>query len=152
MTTTTTDRIEKTIVLRAPRSKVWRALTNAEEFGTWFRVKLQGNFVAGQTIRGNITNPGWEHIQLEATVETIEPETRFSYWWRPYALDPKVDYSSEPKTLVEFRLEDVVDGTKLVVTESGFDGIPAWRRDEAFRMNSNGWAAQLENIKKYVAG
>ena len=91
-------------------------------------------------------------LKFEFWVDEIEPPSRITFRWHPFAIDPKVDYSSEPKTLVEFRLEEVADGTKLVVTESGFDGIPAWRRDEAFRMNSGGWAAQVENIRKYVAG
>ena len=146
------DRIEKKILLRAPKSRVWRALTNAEEFGTWFRVKLQGTFVPGKSIKGRITHPGYEHVTMEVTVERMVAEERFSYRWHPYAVDPKIDYSSEPTTLVEFRLEDAADGTMLIVIESGFDQLPAGRRDEAFRMNSQGWGMQLENIKSHVAG
>ena len=150
--TTSTDRIEKKILLRAPRARVWRALTDAAEFGTWFSVKLEGAFQAGKTIRGRITHPGYEHVVFEAHVERVEPETLFSYRWHPHAVDPKVDYSKEPTTLVEFRLEDAPEGTWLRVTESGFDRIPAGRRDEAFRMNDGGWAGQLENVRRHVGG
>ena len=147
---TNSDRIEKRILLRAPRSRVWRALTNTEEFGKWFRVKLEGAFAVGQLIRGRITHPGYEHVTMEVTVERMDDEHLFSFRWHPYAIDPKFDYSTEPTTLVEFRLEGEADGTRLTVVESGFDRIPATRRDEAFRMNSQGWAAQIENIRRHV--
>jgi uncharacterized protein YndB with AHSA1/START domain len=147
-----TDRIEKEIVLRAPRARVWKALTDSREFGAWFGVSLDGRFAAGKPIRGRITIPGYEHVTMELTVETLEPETSFSWRWHPAAIDPKTDYSKEPTTLVEFRLADVPEGTRLTVVESGFDRIPASRRDEAFRMNSGGWAAQVENIRRHVAG
>jgi uncharacterized protein YndB with AHSA1/START domain len=147
-----TDRIEKTIVLRAPRSRVWRALANAEEFGAWFRVKLEGRFEPGARVRGQITYPGYEHVTLELIVERMEPEQLFSYRWHPYAVEPGVDYSHEPTTLVEFVLEDVAGGTRLTVTESGFAALPPARRDEAFRSNEGGWAEQLENIERHVAG
>src|SRR5437762_3418435 len=114
---TSSDRIEKSMVYKAPRARVWRALTDHLEFGAWFRVKLDGPFVAGRPSTGRITHPGYEHIQWQATVERIEPQTLFSFRWRPYAIDPKVDYSKEPTTLVEFRLEDAPGGTKLTVTE-----------------------------------
>jgi uncharacterized protein YndB with AHSA1/START domain len=145
------DRIEREVVLRASRARVWRALTNHEEFGTWFRVKLDGPFVAGQTLRGHITHPGYEHVTMELDVERIEPERLFSYRWHPYAIDPKVDYQAEPSTLVEFRLDEAPGGTRLTVTESGFDRLPTHRRDEAFRMNDGGWAQQLVNIERHVA-
>jgi len=149
---TNTDRIEKNVLLRAPRSRVWRALTNAEEFGTWFRVKLESGFAVGQHATGNITYPGYEHLRFDAVVERMEAEQLFSFRWHPAAVDPTVDYSQEPTTLVEFRLEEVADGTLLTVIESGFDRIPAERRAEAFRMNSQGWAQQLENVKSHVGG
>jgi uncharacterized protein YndB with AHSA1/START domain len=152
MNTANTDRIEKQILLRAPQSRVWRALTDAQEFGTWFKVKLEGPFVPGQWIRGNITWPGYEHISMELEVERMEAETLFSFRWHPYAIDPKVDYSSEPTTLVEFRLKSENEGTLLKVVESGFDQLPASRRDEAFRMNDGGWKQQLANIERHVAG
>jgi uncharacterized protein YndB with AHSA1/START domain len=145
------DRIEKRIELKAPVSRVWRAVTDYREFGEWFRVKFEGPFVAGQVARGKITNPGYEHVTLEATVKEIQPERLFSFTWHPYAVDPKVDYSKETPTLVEFRLEKIPSGTLLVVTESGFDKIPANRRAEALRMDDNGWAAQLKNIERHVA-
>jgi len=151
MNVTSTDRIEKTVTLRAPRSRVWRALTNADEFGTWFRVKLEGAFAEGATVRGRITHPGYEHVTMEVFVERIEPEHYFAYRWHPYAVDPKVDYSKEPTTLVEFRLEEAAGGTELTIVESGFDRIPLARRDEAFRMNDGGWTGQLKNIERHVA-
>jgi uncharacterized protein YndB with AHSA1/START domain len=152
MTSSSSDRIEKTIRLRAPRSRVWRALTTAKEFGTWFRAKLDGDFAVGKSIKGKITHPGYEHLTFEATVERMDAESLFSLRWHPYAIDPNVDYSTEPTTLVEFRLQEDGDGTVLTVVESGFERIPAERRAEAFRMNSEGWAAQLENIQKHVTG
>jgi len=152
MRETNLDRIEKQILLRAPRSRVWRALTNAEEFGTWFRVKLEGSFAVGKAIQGKITYPGYEHVTMAVTVERMDAEHLFSYRWHPYAIDPKIDYSNEPTTLVEFRLEEVADGTMLTVVESGFDKIPPERRDEAFRMNTDGWSGQMENIQRHLAG
>jgi uncharacterized protein YndB with AHSA1/START domain len=150
MSPKSTDRIEKKILLRAPRARVWRALTDAKEFGAWFRVNLEGRFAVGQQIRGKITYPGYEHVTMEVTVERMEAEELFSYRWHPYAIDPKVDYSGEPTTLVEFRLEDAAEGTLLTVVESGFDRLPSGRRDEAFRMNSGGWDGQLKNIERHV--
>jgi uncharacterized protein YndB with AHSA1/START domain len=146
-----TDRIEKRIVLRAPRSRVWRAIATAEEFGTWFRVNLEGGFAEGATIRGRITHPGYEHMTVEMLVERIEPERYFSYRWHPYAIDPAVDYSAEPTTLVEFKLEEAEGGTALTIVESGFDRIPLARRAEAFRMNDQGWAGQIKNLAGYVS-
>jgi uncharacterized protein YndB with AHSA1/START domain len=146
-----TDRIEKRIELKAPVSRVWRALTDHREFGEWFRVRIDGPFVPGEVSRGQITVPGYEHVAWEATVKEMQPERVFSYTWHPYAVDPKVDYSKETPTLVEFRLEKIPSGTLLVVTESGFDRIPAHRRSEALRMNEGGWAGQLRNIEKHVA-
>jgi uncharacterized protein YndB with AHSA1/START domain len=144
------DRIEKTVRLRAPVSRVWRALTDAEEFGTWFRVKLEGPFVAGTKVRGRITHPGYEHVTMEVQVERVDARRLFSFRWHPYAVDPAVDYSAEPTTLVEFRLEEIPEGTLLRIVESGFDRIPAERRAEAFRMNEGGWDAQARNIERHV--
>src|SRR3989475_9459777 len=107
-----TDRIEKRVVLRATRTRGWRALTNADEFGTWFRVKLEGAFTEGRPIRGRMAIPGYEHLTLEMLVERIDPEQYFSYRWHPYAVDPAVDYSAEPMTLVEFKLEDTDGGDR----------------------------------------
>ena len=144
------DRIEKTIELKAPVSRVWRALTDHHEFGTWFRVRLDGPFVPGQVSRGQITHPGYEHVRWEAVIQKMEPERLFSFTWHPYAVDPKVDYSMETPTLVEFLLEKSGEGTMLKLTESGFDKIPAGRRAEAFLRNGNGWTAQMKNIESYV--
>jgi uncharacterized protein YndB with AHSA1/START domain len=144
------DRIEKRIELKAPVSRVWNALTDYRQFGEWFRVDLESAFVAGSRTKGRITYPGYEHLVMEVTVVKIEPESLFSFEWHPFAIDPKVDYSKEPPTLVEFRLTETASGTLLVVTESGFDAIPPERRDEAFRANSEGWAIQLQNIDGYL--
>ncbi|MDB5986613.1 MAG: hypothetical protein JWR16_1666 [Nevskia sp.] len=147
-----TDRIEREILLKAPRSRVWRALSNAEEFGDWFGVALKGKtFVAGQAVQGNITHPGYEHIVWNVLIERIEPERLLSFRWHPYAIDPAVDYSKEPTTLVEFELKAVADGSLVSVVESGFDRVPPSRRLEAFRMNSGGWGAQMKNIQHHVA-
>jgi uncharacterized protein YndB with AHSA1/START domain len=144
------DRIEKTIELKAPVSRVWRALTDHQEFGTWFRVKMEGPFVPGEVSRGRITYPGYEHIQWEAVIQKMEPERLFSFTWHPYAIDPKQDYSSEPSTLVEFTLKKIPSGTLLRVVESGFDKLPANRRHEAFRMNDEGWSIQVKNIAEHI--
>src|SRR5207237_3853628 len=144
------NRIEKRIELHAPVSRVWRALTDHREFGAWFHVKLDGPFAPGQISRGQITSPGYEHVKWEATVQKMEPERLFSFTWHPYAVDPNIDYSNEPQTLIEFTLEPIATGTRLRVVESGFDKIPAYRRAEACRMNDGGWASQMENIGKHV--
>ena len=151
MTTIAQDRIERQIALSAPRKRVWQALTNAAEFGEWFRIGLEGSFQTGKSIRGNMKYPGWEHVVVEFTVEKIEPETLFSYRWHPYAIDPATDYSAEPTTLVEFILEEADGGTALTIIESGFDKIPLGRRVEAFRMNDQGWGGQIKAIEKYVS-
>jgi uncharacterized protein YndB with AHSA1/START domain len=143
--------IEQSIELKAPVSRVWRALTDYREFGEWFRVKLDGPFVPGQVSRGQITHPGYEHVRWEAVVQKMEPEQLFSFTWHPYSVDSKIDYSKEPPTLVEFRLEKTADGTLLRLKESGFENIPAGRRPEAFRMNDGGWTQQMQNIEKHVA-
>jgi uncharacterized protein YndB with AHSA1/START domain len=146
-----TDRIEKRIELKAPLARVWRALTDYREFGEWFRVKIEAPFAQGEVSRGHITYPGYEHLRWEAVVVAMEPERLFSFRWHPYAVDPKMDYSKEPETLVEFRLEKAGEGTLLTVMESGFDKIPAARRAEAFPRNESGWTEQMKNIERYVA-
>jgi uncharacterized protein YndB with AHSA1/START domain len=146
------QRIEKRIELKAPLSRVWRALTDHDEFGQWFRIKLAGPFVPGQISRGRITHPGYEHVTMELVVQKMEPERLFSFTWHPYAVDAKIDYSSEAPTLVEFRLEKSASGgTLLSVTESGFENVPSHRRAEAFRMNESGWSAQMTNIERHIA-
>jgi uncharacterized protein YndB with AHSA1/START domain len=145
-----TDRIEKSIELKAPVDRVWRALTDHAEFGQWFRVDLEGPFVPGETTRGRITYPGYEHVVWQARTVKMEPPHLFSFTWRPYAVDPNVDYSDETPTLIEFRLEPMAGGTRLSLVESGFDALPPHRRDEAFRMNSRGWDQQMLNIQAHV--
>jgi uncharacterized protein YndB with AHSA1/START domain len=144
------DRIVKTVELKAPITRVWQALTDHREFGSWFRVAIEAPFVTGEKARGHITLEGYEHVRWEVTVVALQAPRRFAFTWHPYAIDPAVDYSAETPTLVEFTLEPIAGGTRLTVVESGFDKIPAHRRDEAMRMNDGGWAAQMENIRAYV--
>ncbi len=147
-----TDRIEKSIVLNVARSRVWRAISTPSEFGAWFGAKLEGEFVPGAAITGHIVEPaGYEDHPWNMTIEEVAPESLLSFRWHPYAMDRNVDYSDEPTTLIEFRLEDVSGGTRLTVVESGFDRLPPARRDEAWRMNDHGWGVQVERIAGYVA-
>jgi uncharacterized protein YndB with AHSA1/START domain len=157
-----TDRIEKKVLLRAPRSRVWRALTDSEEFGSWFGVKLDGPFAPGAALRGTIVpttadaavaarQEGAKGLTFDITVERVEPERLFSFRWHPFAIEPGVDYSKEPTTLIEFELEEQTDGVLLTVTESGFDRIPIERRAKAFTANEEGWAIQMTLIEKHLA-
>ena len=149
-----TDRIEKQIVLKAPRSRVWQAISNAEQFGEWFGVALTGKtFNAGQYTKGNGLSScsGDGGYVWEALIERIEPERFFSFRWHPYAVDKSIDYTTEPMTLVEFELKEVEGGTLLQVVESGFDAILPSRRAQAFSMNTNGWDHQIKNIEAYIA-
>ncbi|HET7503100.1 MAG TPA: SRPBCC family protein [Kofleriaceae bacterium] len=149
MTTTTTDGIRKQITLRAAPARVWRALSSAKEFGTWFGVELRDEFAPGATVRGTVHYQGKE-LPLTFHIERMEAERLMSFRWHPYAVDPAIDYSSEPMTLVELTIAPAAEGTLLTVTETGFDQIPIARRAKAFEMNSGGWAAQLENIARHV--
>ena len=149
---TSTDRIERNVLINASRARVWRALADAGEFGDWFGVNFKGKtFVAGKHIQGKITYPGYEHLNMDVLVERIVPEQLLSWRWHPAAIDPKVDYSQEPTSLVVFELKEVAGGTLLTVVESGLDNIPLARRADVFRMNSSGWDQQMGNIKKHVA-
>ena len=150
MAKTSTDRIEKRIELKAPVARVWRALTDHREFGEWFRVNLEAPFVPGETTRGRITHPGYEHMVMEVVVRKMEPERLFAFNWNPCADDPNADNSKEPPTLVEFKLEKVGSGTLLFITESGFDAISQARREQVFRRNDGGWTEQVKNIEAYV--
>jgi uncharacterized protein YndB with AHSA1/START domain len=147
---TSTDRIEKTIIVRAPRSGVWRVLADSRAFGTWLGAALEGPFAPGAIVRGRITYPGYEHLVMEVRVERMEAERLFSFRWHPHAVEAGRDYSAEPMTLVEFTLEEVPEGTKLTVVESGFDQVPLDRRSEAFRSNSSGWEEQMKSIERHV--
>lgn len=147
-----TDKIERSIDLQAPVDRVWRALTDHREFGSWFRVAIDGPFVEGEAASGNITYPGYEHVRWNVRIVAMEAPRRFAFTWHPYAVEPDVDYSTEEPTLVEFFLESRGGGTRLTVVESGFDKVPAHRRDEAIRMNSGGWTEQIDNIRKHVDG
>jgi uncharacterized protein YndB with AHSA1/START domain len=150
--TASTDRIEKKILLKATRARVWRALSEAEEFGKWFGVALAGQtFAAGQRVRGQMNaNCGHDNVMFEAFIVEMKPERLLSYRWHPYAVDAAIDYSKEETTLVVMELADAEGGTLLKVVESGFDKVAATRRLEAFRMNSRGWEAQLQNVARYV--
>ena len=150
MSTITTDRIEKQVLLKAPRSRVWRAINDSKEFGTWFRADLTEPFRPGARVTGRVTYPGYEHLKMDIVVEKMEPERLFSYRWHPYAIDPNVDYSGEKTTLVEFTLEEKDGGTLVKVTETGFDGIPIDRRAEALKSNDGGWTIQMTNIESYL--
>jgi len=143
-------RIEKSIEVKATVSRVWRALTDHKEFGTWFGVKLDGPFVVGKSNGGKLTSCGYEDMQWKATVVKMEPERLFSFTWHPFAVDPKRDYSGEAQTLIEFTLEKTATGTLVRVVESGFDKLPPQRRLEAFPMHEQGWIKQMENIAKHV--
>jgi uncharacterized protein YndB with AHSA1/START domain len=153
-TSTSTDRIHKDVVLRAPRARVWRALTDPQQLGSWFKLDLDRSvtFRPGEHVRAQVTYPGYEHLTWEATIDRMEPEHLFAWRWHPSAIEPGQDYTKEPTTLVTFELEEVADGTRLTVTESGFDAIPLERRGEAFRGNESGWQEQMVNIARYVDG
>ena len=146
-----TDRIEQVVTLDAPRSRVWRALTDVAQFNAWFGVALQQPFTPGAAVDGRITVKGYDHIAMQIWIETMEPERLFSFRWHPYAIDPTTDYSAEPTTLVSFTLDDAPGGTKLTIVESGFDAIPASRRVAAVDSNSSGWDGQAKNIQKFLA-
>jgi len=157
----TTDRIEKTVVLKAPRERVWRAISDAKQFGTWFGVEFEGPFVAGAHLVGRIVptkvDPEVARQQephagakFDWTIESIEPMQRMAFRWHPFAIDPSVDYSGEPTTLIVFELAEIPGGTHLTITESGFDGIPLARRAAAFKANEGGWEAQARLLAKYV--
>jgi uncharacterized protein YndB with AHSA1/START domain len=149
---TSTDRIERKILLKAPRSRVWRALSDAKEFGDWFGVDFKGkSFVAGQPVKGQITYPGYEHLVMEVFIERVVPEKLLSWRWHPAAIDASVDYSQEPTTLVVFELEEAEGGVVLSVVESGVDKIPLARRATVFRLNTSGWDEQMRNIEKHIA-
>lgn len=170
---TTTDRIEKRVTLRAPVSRVWRAIADAREFGRWFGFTLEGPFTPGRTMKGTFDGTLDEAAIVEhqkrmglkpsrvrlpvastvfCTVDRVEPERYFSFRWIPYGIDAEADLENEPTTLVEFILEAAPEGTLLTIVESGFDQVPAHRRARAFRMNEGGWAAQAENLRKHVEG
>ena len=156
-----TDRIEKKIVLRAPLKRVWQALSDSREFGSWFGVKFDAPFAPGAHMRGKIVGTSvnaeiakaqkqFEGVAFEITIEAMEPEKLFSFRWHPHAVEPGVDYSGEPTTLVAFALEEVSGGVQLTVTESGFDRIPLARRAKAFTANEQGWSIVVNLFAEYV--
>ena len=150
MSTIATDRIEKKIQLRHPRSKVWRALTDSQEFGTWFGAVFTGPFKPGVRVGGRITHKGYEHMTMDVIIERMEPERLFSWRWHPGAAEPGETFSDEPTTLVVFELQEVPGGTLLTVVESGFDRIPLARRAKALRENDEGWAMQMKAIEEHL--
>lgn len=156
-------RIEKQVVLRAPLQRVWRAISDAEEFGRWFGVRFDGPFVAGTSVRAAITPTTVDdevakrqqpHAGVRNTwqIVAIEPPHRFAYRWHPFAVDPDIDYDQEPTTLVEFTLSERPDGVLLTITESGFEAIPPARRGPSFEANGEGWAIQTTLVRKYIEG
>ncbi len=148
-----TDRIERSILLAAPIERVWHALADADTFGSWFGVKFDSvAFAPGQRAVGSITYPGYEYLKFDVEVERMEPPRLLSWRWHPAPMERGRDYSAEAPTLVVFELKEAEGGTLLTVVESGFDQIPPERRMEAFRMNSGGWDGQMENIRKHVSG
>ena len=147
-----TDIIQKTTDIAAPVERVWRALTDHLEFGQWFGVKIDAPFLVGAESTGHVTYPGYEHVKWETLIEAMEPPRRFAYRWHPYAIEREVDYSSEPRTWVEFTLEPIAIGTRLTVVETGFEALPAHRVADGLRMNDSGWADQMISIRKHVEG
>jgi uncharacterized protein YndB with AHSA1/START domain len=156
------DRIEKEVALRAPLDRVWRAISEADEFGRWFGVRFDGPFVAGASVTGVITPTTVDDEVAKAQephagksdswqIVAVEPKRRLAFRWHPYGVEDDVDYSQEPTTLVEFTLAETNDGVLLRIVESGFDKIPADRRMSAFEANSEGWAKQTELVAKYLA-
>ena len=156
------DRIEKEVVLRAPLDRVWRAISDADEFGRWFGVRFDGPFVAGASVTGVITPTTVDEDVARAQepyagksdtwqIVAVEPQRRLAFRWHPYAVEDGADYSQEPTTLVDFTLAETSDGVLLRIVESGFDKLPAERRVSAFEHNSEGWAAQTELVRKYLA-
>ncbi len=151
MSGSSTDRIERRVTLKAPRSRVWRAISDSKQFSAWFLCDFDGVFTPGARVPARSRYPGYEHLRFEIWIERVEPERLLSYRWHPNAVDPKVDYSKEPTTLVEFRLEDAKGGgTLLTVVESGLDKIPLARRAEAFKANSGGWDFQVKAIAEWL--
>jgi uncharacterized protein YndB with AHSA1/START domain len=155
------DRIEKKILLHAPRKRVWRALTDSAEFGTWFGIKFDGPFTPGACVRGMVApttvnaevakaQKQIEGLPVEIVIEQMEPERVFSLRWHPFAIERGVDYSAEPTTLVMFSLEEVAEGVMLTVTESGFDQIPLARRAKAFTANEGGWSIMVKVLEEYL--
>lgn len=151
-TTTSTDRIEKQVMLDAPRARVWRALTDVKQFNAWFGVSLTQPFAPGAEVAGKLSIKNYDHLTLRIWIEAMDAERFISFRWHPYAVEPEIDYAAEPTTLVAFTLEDAAGGTKLTIIESGFDAIPASRRAKAFGMNDKGWTGQAENLRKFLAG
>jgi uncharacterized protein YndB with AHSA1/START domain len=153
MNVTSTDRIEKQVLIQAPRERVWKAVADPHSFGEWFGVDLSdaGQFSPGARLRGRMRHPGYEHVWFDITVDRVEPERLLSWRWHPDATDPGIDYGKEPTTLVVFELREVADGTLLTVVESGFDALPPERRAEAYRGNEEGWGAQIAAVERYVS-
>jgi uncharacterized protein YndB with AHSA1/START domain len=157
-----TDRIEKQVLLRAPLDRVWRAISDAEQFGRWFGVRFDGLFVEGSSVTATITPTTVDddvakrqepHAGVTSTwqIVAVQPQRRFAYRWHPFAIDPDVDHAREPTTLVEFTLSETPDGVLLTIVESGFDAIPAARRKASFEANSEGWAIQTDLVRRYLA-
>jgi len=161
MSVVSTDRIEKRVLLRAPRSRVWQALSDSRQFGEWFGVQFDDPFEVGALVKGVLVGTSVDEevgklqkahkgTPFEITIDRMEPERLFAFRWHPFAVDKDVDYSKEPATLVTFELGDAADGILLTVSESGFDRIPLERRAQAFAANEGGWSMMVRVIEKYV--
>ena len=146
------DRIEKVVDIAAPVARVWRAITDYQEFGKWFRARLDNPFEVGTTTTGNITHPGHEHVKWMSMTEQMDHERLFAFTWPPSAIDPDTEYDEAAKVRVEFRLEPTENGTRLTITESGFQQFPKAKRLEILRSNTEGWDMQAKNITAHVTG
>jgi uncharacterized protein YndB with AHSA1/START domain len=155
------DQIEREVVLRAPLERVWRAISDADEFGLWFGVRFDEPFVAGTSVTGVITPTTVDEDVARAQaphagksdtwqIVSVEPQRRLAFRWHPYAVESGTEYSQDPTTLVEFTLTETNDGVLLRIVESGFDNIPTERRASALEQNAEGWAAQTELVRKYL--
>ena len=158
----TPDRIEKEILLDLPIARVWHAIGDSQAFGSWFGVSLEEAFIAGRRLKAKIVpttvdaevarqQQPYEGKTFDLFIERVEPLKRLAFRWHPYAVEPGIDYSDEPTTLVTFELKEVPGGTQLTLTESGFDQLPLERREKAYEMNAGGWAMQMRLIGKYLA-
>ncbi len=144
------NQIEKVVELAAPAARVWRAITDHKEFGEWFRVRLDNPFEVGAETTGKMTFPGHEHVEWVSVTEQMDPERLFAFSWHPSAIDPDTEYDKDAKVVVEFRLEPTENGTRLTITETGFQQFPEAKRLEALRSNTEGWDIQAKNVAAHV--
>jgi uncharacterized protein YndB with AHSA1/START domain len=155
------ERIVKNVIIRAPRERVWKALTDSQEFGRWFGAQFDGPFVAGRSVRGRIAPSEVATPEEIAShpylgkpmvfqIERIEPPHRFSYRWQPLEGRDNPETFNGPSTLVEFTLDETNEGTRLTVTESGFSSIPTARRKSAYESHEGGWSVQVQRVRVHI--